>query len=169
VVSQLGAAGHLKTLVRSGPIHDQAAMIDALLTDRRRTAVVLVTIPEEMPAMETIDLAGRFADETGIEPLGLIINQLQPRQLSGEVGEEFRDLVTGPDEKRFLDQYEGGQPLVDAGEMLLEERARADHLRGVLKRSLKLHTLEVPTIYQRKHGFAFTKILARTMLEAAQP
>ncbi|MEA2684389.1 MAG: hypothetical protein QOK05_2717 [Chloroflexota bacterium] len=166
VVSQLGAAGHLKTLVKSGPIHDQARMIDALLTDQQRTAVVLVTIPEEMPTSETIDLAGRFDDETGISPFGLVINQLQPRQLSGEVGEDFRDLL-GAGRQGFLEKYPDGEPLLDAGDMLLEERERADQLRGLLRRSLKLPTLEVPTIYQRKHGFAFTKLLARTMLEAA--
>ena len=167
VVSQLGAAGHLKDLVRSGPIHDQATRIDQLLADQARTAVVLVTIPEEMPAMETIDLAGRFASETSIEPLGLIINQLQPRQLSGEVGEEFRQLLAPAGRAALLKRHVEGDPLLLAGDMLLEERARADHLRTLLKRSLKLPTLEVPTIYQRKHGFAFTRLLARTMLEAA--
>ena len=167
VVSQLGAAGHLKTLVKSGPIHDQAEMIDAMLTDQSRTALVLVTIPEEMPTMETIDLAGRFAEDTGITPLGLIINQLQPRQLSGEVGEEFRDLVKGSERKKFLAAHPDGEALVQGGEILLEERARADHLRALLRRSLKLPTLEVPTIYQRKHGFAFTRVLARTMIEAS--
>jgi len=167
VVSQLGAAGHLKGLVRSGPIHDQATRIDDLLTDPARTAVVLVTIPEEMPAMETIDLAGRFADETGITPFGLVINQLQPRQLSGEVGQEFRELLTPAGRAALVERDPEAEPLLDAGAMLLEERARADHLRTLLKRSLKLNTLEVPTIYQRKHGFAFTKLLARTMVEAA--
>ena len=168
VVSQLGAAGHLKTLVKSGPIHDQANMIDNLLTDQARTAVVLVTIPEEMPTMETIDLAGRFAEETGIAPLGMIINQLQPRQLSGEVGEDFRDLLSKTGAKKFEASYPEGEPLLQAGEILLEERARADRMRTLLKRSLKLPTLEVPTIYQRKHGFAFTRVLARTMVEASQ-
>ena len=167
VVSQLGAAGHLKDLVKSGPIHDQATRIDALLTDATRTAVVLVTIPEEMPALETIDLAGRFAKETHIDPVGLVINQLQPRQLSGDVGDEFRELLAPAGRKRFLQRHAEGEPILVAGDMFLEERARADHLRGVLKRSLKLPTLEVPTIYQRKHGFAFTRLLARTMQEAA--
>jgi anion-transporting ArsA/GET3 family ATPase len=167
VVSQLGAAGHLKTLVKSGPIHDQAEMIDALLTDLKRTAVVLVTIPEEMPTSETIDLAGRFVEETGITPFGLIINQLQPRQLSGEVGQEFKELVRGPGRQAFLEQYPDGGPLIEAGEILLDERSRADQLKGLLRRRLKLPTLEVPTIYQRKHGFAFTRALARTMLEVA--
>ena len=168
VVSQLGAAGHLKTLVKSGPIHDQAEMIDALLTDQARTALVLVTVPEEMPTLETIDLAGRFAHQTGIEPIGLIINQLQPRQLAGEMREEFRALAKGPGGGAFLNRYPDGEPLVQAGGMVLEERARADHLRSLLKRTLKLPTLEVPTIYQRKHGFAFTRILARTMVEVSQ-
>jgi anion-transporting ArsA/GET3 family ATPase len=167
VVSQLGAAGHLKSLVKSGPIHDQAEMIDDLLTDQKRTAVVLVTIPEEMPISETIDLAGRFVEETGIAPFGLIINQLQPRQLSGEVGLVFKDLVSGPARQTFLDRHPDGEPLLQAGEMLLEERSRADQLTGLLKRTLKLPTLEMPTIYQRKHGFAFTRMLARTMVEVA--
>ncbi|HEV1998614.1 MAG TPA: ArsA-related P-loop ATPase, partial [Candidatus Dormibacteraeota bacterium] len=135
VVSQLGAAGHLKTLVKSGPIHDQAQMIDALLTDQERTAVLLVTTPEEMPTLETIDLAGRFADETGIDPLGLIINQLQPRQLSGEVGEEFRDLLTRTGAQKFQASHPEGEPLLLAGEILLEERRRADHLRAMLRRT----------------------------------
>ena len=168
VVSQLGAAGHLKTLVKSGPIHEQAEQIDELLTDAARTALVLVTIPEEMPTLETIDLAGRFAHQTGIEPRGLIINQLQPRHISGEVGEEFRALTRGPGAKSFLARYPDGEPLLKAGEMLLEERARADHLRSLLRRTLKLATLEVPMIYQRKHGFAFTRMLARTMVESSQ-
>jgi len=167
VVSQLGAAGHLRDLVRSGPIHDQAMRIDALLTDPARTAVVLVTIPEEMPAMETIDLAGRFSRETGIAPLGLIINQLQPRQLSGPVGEELRGILTASGGSKFLDKHPEGAPLLEAGAMLLEERGRADHLRDLLKRTLKLNTMEVPTLYQRKHGFAFTRLLARTMLEVS--
>ncbi|MDQ6746892.1 MAG: hypothetical protein M3010_02115, partial [Candidatus Dormibacteraeota bacterium] len=79
----------------------------------------------------------------------------------------FREMVAAAGARRFLDKHPEGQPLLAAGEMLLEERRRADHLRRVLKRSLKLPTLEVPTIYQRKHGFAFTRLLARTMLEVA--
>src|SRR5258708_14623532 len=93
VVSQLGAARHLSTLVRSGPIHDQAVRIANLLSDVERTAVVLVTIAEEMPVSETIDLAHPFADETDIAPAALLVNQLQPQIVSDTHLPAFQSLV----------------------------------------------------------------------------
>src|SRR5258708_32957942 len=82
VVSQLGAARHLSTLVRSGPIHDPAVRIADLLCDVERTALVLVTIAEEMPVSETIDLAHRFATDTDMSPAALLVNQLQPETVT---------------------------------------------------------------------------------------
>ena len=78
VVSQLAAARNLVHLMGGGPIREQAGRVADMLADPARTAVVLVTMPEEMPVNETIDLAHRFADETDITPVALILNQLQP-------------------------------------------------------------------------------------------
>lgn len=163
-VSQLGAARHLSGLVRNGPIHDQAIRIADLLCDPARTAVVLVTIPEEMPVNETIDLSKRFEEETDILPQGLIINQLQPETVPESRLEGFRALVQGNDTAAFLKEYPQGEPLLLAGNIFLEARARADHASRLLKRTLQLQTLTVPFVFQRHHGFAFTRALARSMV-----
>ncbi len=165
VVSQLGAARHLSTLVRSGPIHDQAVRIADLLSDRERTAVVLVTIAEEMPVSETIDLAHRFADETDISPAALLVNQLQPEIVSEKDMPEFTKLVAGAGRKEFLKRYPDGEPLLGAGEMMLEAQGRSEHLGKLLGRSLKLPTLNIPYVFQRNHGFAFTRTMARALAD----
>src|ERR1700716_189573 len=109
VVSQLGAARHMAELVRTGPLHDQALRIADLLSDPARTALVLVTIVEEMPVNETIDLAQRFEDETDIHPVALIVNQLQP-DLVGDVPViEIEKLVRGAARKAFLKAHPDGQ------------------------------------------------------------
>jgi anion-transporting ArsA/GET3 family ATPase len=163
VVSQLGAARHLAALVKTGPIHDQALRIADLLADQVRTAVVLVTIAEEMPVSETIDLARRFADETDIRPAALLVNQLQPEVVPESAIAAFKRLVAGAGRTEFLKRHPEGEPLIGAGEMMLEARDRSRHLGRELQRALKLPTLKVPYVFQRHHGFAFTKTMATAL------
>ena len=165
VVSQLGAARHLAELVRTGPIHDQSLRVADMLSDTRRTALVLVTIAEEMPVNETIDLARRLTDDTDIVPAALVVNQLQPEVVAPDEMDEFKKLVTRDGRKGFLARYPEGEPLLDAADMMLRTRSQAEHLRTVLRRTLKLPTLTVPFVFQRNHGFAFTRTLARALEE----
>ena len=168
VVSQLGAARHLATLVKNGPIHDQAVRIADLLADQARTAVVLVTITEEMPVSETIDLAHRFAAETDIKPAALLVNQMQPEVVPESEIADFKRLVAGTGRKAFLKQYPEGEPLIGAGEMMLEARERSISLGQLLQRSLKLPTVRVPYVFQRHHGFAFTRTMAKALEQVAE-
>jgi anion-transporting ArsA/GET3 family ATPase len=167
VVSQLGAARELTQLVKTGPIHDQAVWMAELFSDQARCAVVLVTIPEEMPANETVDLYHRFLDETDIRPFGLILNQLSPSMLPPSELSELHAVVAGRARRTFLEQYPDGEPLLAAGAILIERLEAAAHFRQVLARALKLTTLEVPYIFERHHGLAFTRALAAAMEEAA--
>lgn len=164
VVSQLAAARNVAELVGVGPIHDQAVRVADLLSTPERTAVVLVTMPEEMPVNETIDLARRFARETDIRPAAMIINQQQPEVVPAAHMSDFADLVSGPRSKEFLAQHRDGEPLLKAGEMFLEARSRTVHLSRLLQRSLKLPTISVPYVFERHHGIAFTRELAQVML-----
>ena len=166
VVSQLGAARHLSTLVGSGPIHDQAVRIADLLSDPERTAVVLVTIPEEMPVNETVDLARRFRDQTDIVPAALVVNQLQPDIVPAGMVDAFSELTKGEGRAGFLESNpDGGEAVLEAGRMTLDSLARADRLTRLLERSLKLPTLRFPYVFQRNHGFAFTRSLAKAIQE----
>ncbi|MHB8507924.1 MAG: ArsA family ATPase [Candidatus Dormibacteria bacterium] len=164
-VGQLGAARHLAGLIRSGPIHDQSESIADLLSNTERTALVLVAIPEEMPVNETLDLAGRFAEETDIVPQALIVNQLQPPILPQPQLDQMRRLTRGAGRAGFLQEHPDGQALLDAAEIMLDARARSLSLGKQLD-DLGLPTLRVPYVFERHHGFAFTRNLARALAEA---
>jgi anion-transporting ArsA/GET3 family ATPase len=165
VVSQLAAARNLVRLMRAGPIREQAGRVADMLADPNRTALVLVTIPEEMPVNETIDLAKRFADDTDIRPQALILNQFQPEMVPKDRVDDFKALV-GAGANKFLAAHPEGEPLLEAGEMYLEARDRATHLGDLVRRSLKLPAVTLPYIFERRHGLAFTKEMARIMSAA---
>jgi len=69
----------VKSAMPKGPLARDAAMARALLSDPKQTAVVLVTLPEELPARETSTLA-RDIRELRM-PLGpLVVNSMPPAE-----------------------------------------------------------------------------------------
>jgi anion-transporting ArsA/GET3 family ATPase len=61
--------------VPEGPLTRDARTLHALLTDRARTAVVLTTLAEEMPAVEAREL-GDALGALGLPPTRLVVNQV---------------------------------------------------------------------------------------------
>jgi len=82
------AAGHAITFLRSakglldavrvGPIRAQASDVQAMLSDARRTQVVLVTLPEETPVNELVETAFSLEDEVGLSLGPVVVNGLYP-------------------------------------------------------------------------------------------
>lgn len=52
----LSAARTMTDMARMGPFHDLARVIEDLLSDPRNTAIVLVSLPEDLPVNETLEL-----------------------------------------------------------------------------------------------------------------
>jgi anion-transporting ArsA/GET3 family ATPase len=69
----------IKSAMPKGPLARDAAQARALLSDEKQTAVVLVTLPEELPARETSTLARDIRDLR--MPLGpLVVNAMPPAE-----------------------------------------------------------------------------------------
>jgi anion-transporting ArsA/GET3 family ATPase len=67
----------VKSAMPKGPLAGDAALARALLSDQKQTAVVLVTLPEELPARETSTLARNIRELH--MPLGpLVVNAMPP-------------------------------------------------------------------------------------------
>ena len=86
------ASGHATLMLRlpqaiieampRGPLTKDAQAARALMTDPARAAMIIVTLPEELPVRETIELARTARDSLKI-PLGpVIINAVPPAELS---------------------------------------------------------------------------------------
>jgi anion-transporting ArsA/GET3 family ATPase len=88
VVFDMPASGHSISMLRvpwvitetvpEGPLTRDARTIKALLCDPAATAAVLVTLAEEMPVNEAIELETKLT-ELGIVPQQLLVNQVFPR------------------------------------------------------------------------------------------
>jgi anion-transporting ArsA/GET3 family ATPase len=87
VVFDMPASGHSVSMLRipwvitdtvpEGPLTRDARTIKELLTDRRRTAAVLVTLAEEMPVNEAIELEEKLTS-MGVVPQQIVCNQVYP-------------------------------------------------------------------------------------------
>jgi hypothetical protein len=87
------ASGHANLMLRipgailkampKGPLAGDARAMSALLADPQRAALVIVTLPEDLPARETAELAAAARNGLGI-PLGpIIVNAVPSSALSG--------------------------------------------------------------------------------------
>lgn len=87
VVFDMPASGHSYSMLRvpwvivetvpEGPLTRDARTVKELLTDPARTATVLVTLAEEMPVNEAIELEGKLS-VLGIVPQAIVCNQVYP-------------------------------------------------------------------------------------------
>jgi anion-transporting ArsA/GET3 family ATPase len=131
-------------VVKSGPMADEMRAMRDLLLDRRRTAINVVTLPEEMPVRETIEL-GRQIDETLRIPKGcLLVNQVWPPLMPAPDRAIFETLV----EVRGADD-----PTLARALSCVKRFARRRELQDRYLRELELRLampqIQVPFLFRR--------------------
>jgi anion-transporting ArsA/GET3 family ATPase len=95
VILDAPATGHAVQLLRvpsalldtvsSGPLRSDAEWMQAILVDPVRTALALVTLPEEMPVNEAIELDAQVRSVLGIARAALFVNAMpETRFTAGE-------------------------------------------------------------------------------------
>ena len=75
VVSLLDTPRAVRDMLRVGPLAQVARRAEALLTDSRRTELVAVALPEELPINETIELVRR-SNAVGVPCRTVFVNQV---------------------------------------------------------------------------------------------
>lgn len=76
VVAQLDAPRVIRDLVRVGVIRDQTQWMLDILGDHRRTGLVAVATPEEMPVAETLELVARVRAATEVDVAAVVANRM---------------------------------------------------------------------------------------------
>ena len=135
-------------VVRTGPMHRECRAILDLLQDPERTALNLITLTEEMPVNETIELKAAVDSELDMPPGYLIANGIYPRLFSGHKAEHISTLMRG---HHLRDDLMG--QLLAAG-MFRHERCRlqTSYLR-LLDRKLNMPMIEVPYFFEPQLSF----------------
>ncbi len=123
-------------IARVGPMHVQAEALDSFICNHRRTGVVLVALPEEMPVNESALLEQKLTDEVGVSVDRVYMNALYPERFSGDDVEQLEGAT------------ESGGPKSASGAIraALREHRRAEAQRRQLARLRELMTTAVSTL-----------------------
>ena len=88
VVFDMAASGHSLSMLRipwaiaeavpDGPLTRDARDVQKLLVDPERTGVVMVTLAEDMPSNEAIELTAKLKEHLAVDVDSLVVNQLYP-------------------------------------------------------------------------------------------
>jgi anion-transporting ArsA/GET3 family ATPase len=171
VVFDMPASGHSVSMLKvpwvivdtvpEGPLTRDARSVKALLTDQARTAAVIVTLAEEMPVNEAIELEAKLI-ALGIVPQQLVVNQVYPDRVP-----------TGTPLGRVLDSL-----IVDAGAAALppvlsaitahasmsrDRRALNAHYLAELARRAKTPIVELPMLFAKTLGPAHVRQLGERL------
>ncbi len=161
------ATGHIVTLlsipqaildaVPEGPLTRPAAATLSLMRDPGRAAMVLVTLAEDLPSNEAIELKRRI-DATVKMPWGpLLVNQLYPPRFAQ--GPSARAVAALPE-----DVCDGElQPLVTSARTAQRRRALNERYLELLKRDVPLPQVQLPFLFTPRFDFAAVEELSRRL------
>ena len=143
-----------------GVLRRDAEAAWAFLQDPTRAGVVIVTLPEEMPVTETVELISTVRGELRLPVLQIIVNGLLPSLFSPEEREE---LLADP---RLLDI---GAPLATAGtaegaivagaRRAAREKVQSESLARLL-REIDLPSVTLPFLFDEASTVEGTRLLA---------
>jgi anion-transporting ArsA/GET3 family ATPase len=74
----LRSATGLSDVVQSGPVREQAVEVDAMLRDPARCLAMIVTLPEETPVTEALELGAELRSDIGLGLLPAVVNSCWP-------------------------------------------------------------------------------------------
>ncbi|HYI81521.1 MAG TPA: ArsA family ATPase [Thermoleophilaceae bacterium] len=94
-IALLRAPRTFAEIARVGPVNHQAEIVDGFLRDPAATAVVAVTLAEEMPVSETLDLEQRLYDELGLALDRVYVNALLPDRLKAAETRKLEAAIAG--------------------------------------------------------------------------
>jgi anion-transporting ArsA/GET3 family ATPase len=140
-------------IARVGPIRRRADMIHEFLTDARRTALVAVALPQEMPVNETLEFRAKLKSEMGMRTQAVVVNSLLPERFTADEAERI-DAVNGD---------HGSDEVAAALRAALSEHRRARGQRTQLRRLKKDVTdvITLPYLFQPELELAdFEKLSA---------
>lgn len=170
IIFDTPATGHLLSMlhipdaiheaVPEGPLTRDATHVRAMLRDRTKTGVVLVTLAEEMPAVETMELCGKLERDLQVPVIAAIANQVYPDRFpEGSPQAQILDRLCsfgmgGVDDPELARMVSHAQTMRSRRDMNEQHLSR-------LRRELPVPLTELPLLFAPHLGAAQIAELAR--------
>jgi len=166
------ASGHVALMLRipqailnvmpKGPLAGDARAIKTLLEDPARAALVIVTLAEDLPAREALELAAQARGPLGV-PLGpLIVNALPTDALSAPALDSVLTAAAASPPTGSGDRL---QPTLRLAAGVRAHREAADRVLAGLKRDLGMPMITLPRIPTAEIGPAIIAELVPHLAE----
>jgi anion-transporting ArsA/GET3 family ATPase len=145
-------------VARVGPIRRHADRIDAFVRDSRRTGIVTVAMPEEMPVTETLEFRDRLDAEMEMAIDLVVMNALREERFSDE---EARALA----ERAAADGgvADGTVGAAMAAAVAEHGRARAEHAQLERLRAAVPDAVTLPFLFEPELGLEEVELLAESL------
>lgn len=158
VISHLRGPKTIQEIVQVGMIRNQTAWVQEILEDPKRTGLVIVALPEEMPVAETTEVIEQLPEAVATPVLGIVANRVikshQDDEALAALGKN--EDVLGP----------AGPLALDAAR-LWSELARSQREDLERLRELGPPVAEVPLMGAEHHGLELTKRISAVLQEAS--
>jgi anion-transporting ArsA/GET3 family ATPase len=147
-------------------VRDQTRWMLDILEDPVRTGVVVVTTPEEMPVVETVELLDRLAAETRVAPAAIVANRVLPALFDRRESEVVGNLRRA--EQLLVDAAGPGVRDVVLAAQLTEARRlvggrHLERLRDSAPNGLPI--LYVPELFTRATGRRVVALVAAALAD----
>jgi len=168
VVLDAPATGHAVQLLRvpaaildtvpPGPLRRDAEWMHALLVDPAVTALSIVTLPEEMPVNEAIELDAAVRGVLGMPRGALVVNAMPDDRFSGPERALLRELADAPPPLG---------PAAQAGRLQAVRAEQASRYLARARAALDLPTLLVPLLVRERWDRGAVEAVAAAIAEGA--
>jgi anion-transporting ArsA/GET3 family ATPase len=143
-------------VVPPGVLRRDAETAWAMLQDPAKSGVVIVTLPEEMPVTETLELIETVRGELRLPVLQLVINGVIPPLLSPE---ERARLLADPSLLEPRDREPSDRVLVAGARRAAREKVQAESLSKLLAET-DIPSIKLPFLFAEASTVEGTRILS---------
>lgn len=166
IVGQLTAHRTINEMVQVGLIRDQTDWMARILEDPMRTAVLIVTTPEEMPIIETLELAARLKTESRTKLAGVVVNRALPELFTAPEEAVFEELRQPPMIGE-LRAYLGidPAPFFEAAELATAIRRSASENLRRLRSEIAEPIYYAPFVFQAGYGVRTVRLLSESLAQ----
>jgi hypothetical protein len=136
-----------------------------MLRDRKRTALAIVALPEEMAVVEALEFHRMTRDELGIETSAFILNGCHERRFTGEQETEILRRVAEDEDGRLAPGVTL-QAALTAGRRHIRRRKLTQFYLRRLKQAVEAPVVSLPLLFTDRVDETALETLAQR-LEAA--
>jgi Anion-transporting ATPase len=148
-----------------GPVGSNARRILAMLRDAKRSALLLVAIPEEMAVVEAAWFHDLAVDEVGLHCAGVVLNGAHERRFSEAEEALVMQLTKDEAGGRLARDVELRAALV-AARRQIRRRKLTRFYEGRLRKALKEPLVSLPFLFADRLGLPEVRHLAARLAEA---